>query len=63
MKSFLGMKMWPTPVFKPFWPFFAGMAITLYGVSSIQNKMLNTEEWKKDPRSPTCKYFYICFLL
>jgi len=53
MYSFLGLKVWPSPVFRPFWPFFAGMAITYYGVFKLQAAMLEAGEWKNHPRSPT----------
>ncbi|PWY91010.1 putative mitochondrial F1F0 ATP synthase subunit Atp18 [Aspergillus heteromorphus CBS 117.55] len=54
-------KKFPTPVAGPVGPFFAaGMhplssLIVLYGVNSFANVLMNTEEFKNDPRNPNAK--------
>ncbi|KAF4548593.1 ATP synthase subunit J [Elsinoe fawcettii] len=45
-------KKFPTPIARPLWPFFTAGAIILYGVNSAQNAMMNTDEWRNDPRNP-----------
>ncbi|KAF2861435.1 putative mitochondrial F1F0 ATP synthase subunit Atp18 [Piedraia hortae CBS 480.64] len=45
-------KKFPTPVIKPYWPFMAAGALVLYGVNSVANAMMNSEEFKNDPRNP-----------
>ncbi|KAL1986395.1 hypothetical protein VTN96DRAFT_6474 [Rasamsonia emersonii] len=48
-------KKFPTPVAKPMGPFFAAGLIILYGVNSFANVMMNTDEFKNDPRNPNAK--------
>ncbi|PLB45746.1 putative mitochondrial F1F0 ATP synthase subunit Atp18 [Aspergillus steynii IBT 23096] len=52
--SLLGKK-FPTPVAKPMAPFFAAGAVILYGINSAANAMMNTAEFKNDPRNPNAK--------
>ncbi|RHZ68296.1 F1F0 ATP synthase subunit i [Aspergillus thermomutatus] len=66
--SLLGKK-FPAPVAKPMAPFFAAAkagvsqsnedfvtgVVILYGVNSLANALMNTEEFKNDPRNPNAK--------
>ncbi|OJK03208.1 F1F0 ATP synthase subunit i [Aspergillus aculeatinus CBS 121060] len=52
--SLLGKK-FPTPVAGPLGPFFAAGLVVLYGVNSLQNALMNTAEFKNDPRNPNAK--------
>ncbi|OOF95953.1 F1F0 ATP synthase subunit i [Aspergillus ibericus CBS 121593] len=52
--SLLGKK-FPTPVAKPLGPFFAAGVVILYGVNSFANVLMNTAEFKNDPRNPNAK--------
>ncbi|KAH8423334.1 F1F0 ATP synthase subunit i [Aspergillus melleus] len=52
--SLLGKK-FPTPVARPMAPFFAAGAVILYGINSAANAMMNTAEFKNDPRNPNAK--------
>ncbi|KAB8261173.1 ATPase, F0 complex, subunit J [Aspergillus pseudonomiae] len=52
--SLLGKK-FPTPIAKPLGPFFAAGVVILYGVNSFGNLLMNTEEFKNDPRNPNLK--------
>ncbi|EAW23897.1 hypothetical protein KXW98_002195 [Aspergillus fumigatus] len=52
--SLLGKK-FPAPVAKPMAPFFAAGVVILYGVNSLANALMNTEEFKNDPRNPNAK--------
>ncbi|KAM5358740.1 hypothetical protein ACJZ2D_015024 [Fusarium nematophilum] len=64
--SWLGvqpLKKFNAPFLKPYWPFFAagqqliqdtGLVIA-YGVNSAQTAMMNSAEWKNDPRNPNAK--------
>ncbi|KAI1080611.1 putative mitochondrial F1F0 ATP synthase subunit Atp18 [Whalleya microplaca] len=49
------IKTFKTPVFKPMAPFFAAGLIVLYGVNSAQNALMQSDEWKNDPRNPSVK--------
>ncbi|KAI0602812.1 putative mitochondrial F1F0 ATP synthase subunit Atp18 [Biscogniauxia sp. FL1348] len=49
------LKAWPTPLFKPMAPFYAAGLIVLYGVHRLQTAMMNSDEWKDDPRHPNAK--------
>ncbi|KAI2632949.1 putative mitochondrial F1F0 ATP synthase subunit Atp18 [Xylaria nigripes] len=49
------LKSFPTPILKPMAPFFAAGLIIAYGVNSIQNAMMNSNEFKNDPRNPNAK--------
>ncbi|KAI1506020.1 putative mitochondrial F1F0 ATP synthase subunit Atp18 [Biscogniauxia marginata] len=49
------IKTFPTPVLKPMAPFFAAGLIVLYGVNSVQNAMMKSEQWKNDPRNTLTK--------
>ncbi|KNZ62596.1 hypothetical protein VP01_1250g11 [Puccinia sorghi] len=50
--SFFGVRAWPTPVFKPMSHFIVGGAITFYLVNKMQNAMLKSPVYAKDPRNP-----------
>ncbi|KAJ5888457.1 hypothetical protein N7495_008498 [Penicillium taxi] len=52
--SLLGKK-FPGALAKPMTPFFAAGLIVLYGVNSLQNALINTAEFKNDPRNPNAK--------
>ncbi|EAW11556.1 F1F0 ATP synthase subunit i [Aspergillus clavatus NRRL 1] len=52
--SLLGKK-FPAPIAKPMAPFFAAGAVILFGVNSLANALMNTEEFKNDPRNPNAK--------
>jgi F-type H+-transporting ATPase subunit j len=56
MSKFFGLRTFNTPIIRPLYPFFVGMAITFYGVAKLQASMLDTEEWRNNPQSPTCKF-------
>ncbi|KAI1097521.1 putative mitochondrial F1F0 ATP synthase subunit Atp18 [Jackrogersella minutella] len=49
------IKKFPTPILEPLGPFFAAGLIVLYGVNSLQNAMMKSDEWKDDPRNPNAK--------
>ncbi|KAK4234134.1 ATPase, F0 complex, subunit J [Achaetomium macrosporum] len=56
--SWLGVslpKKFPTPVLRPMAPFLAAALIVGYGVNSAQNAMMNSPEFKNDPRNPNVK--------
>ncbi|KAI2032988.1 atp18 subunit J of the mitochondrial F1F0 ATP synthase [Ophidiomyces ophidiicola] len=48
----LPWKRFPAPVARPMAPFLAASLIVLYGVNSLQNAMMNSEEFRNDPRNP-----------
>ncbi|KAK7203112.1 ATP synthase subunit J, mitochondrial [Myxozyma melibiosi] len=50
--SFLGWKKYPTPIVKPLWPFMVGAAITYYAIGKAADVMMDTDEFKNDPRNP-----------
>ncbi|KAF2460704.1 putative mitochondrial F1F0 ATP synthase subunit Atp18 [Lineolata rhizophorae] len=54
MSGLLGKK-WPVPIMKPYWPFFAAGALVAYGINSFQNVLMNTDEYKNDPRNPNAR--------
>ncbi|KAI0125383.1 putative mitochondrial F1F0 ATP synthase subunit Atp18 [Xylariales sp. AK1849] len=49
------LKKFPAPVLKPLAPFFVAGAVIIYGVNSLQNTMMNSDEWKNDARNPNAK--------
>ncbi|PSR76781.1 ATP synthase j chain-domain-containing protein [Coniella lustricola] len=56
--SWLGvtpLKKFPAPVLKPMAPFFAAGLIIAYGINSLQNAAMQSDEWKNDPRNPLAK--------
>ncbi|KAL2223178.1 ATPase, F0 complex, subunit J [Thermoascus aurantiacus ATCC 26904] len=53
--SLLGKK-FPAPFAKPMTPFFLAGLIVLYGANSFANVMLNSDEFKNDPRNPNAKF-------
>lgn len=52
---FLLGKKFPAPVAKPMTPFYVAGLVVLYGVNSLANAMMNSEEFKNDPRNPNAK--------
>ncbi|KAG4417382.1 ATPase, F0 complex, subunit J [Cadophora sp. DSE1049] len=51
MPGLLGKK-FPAPVARPMAPFYAAGLIILYGINSAQTAMMNSAEFKNDPRNP-----------
>ncbi|KAL2754043.1 hypothetical protein ACRALDRAFT_1063013 [Sodiomyces alcalophilus JCM 7366] len=49
------LKKFPAPVLKPMAPFFAAGLIIAYGINSAQNALMQTDQWKNDPRNPNAK--------
>lgn len=49
------LKKFPAPVLKPMAPFFVAGVIIAYGINSAQNAMMNSAEFKNDPRNPNAK--------
>ncbi|EGD84729.1 hypothetical protein H112_08441 [Trichophyton rubrum D6] len=45
-------KKFPALVAKPIAPFFVAALVVGYGINSLQNAMMNSEEFKNDPRNP-----------
>ncbi|EAS36488.3 F-type H+-transporting ATPase subunit J [Coccidioides immitis RS] len=45
-------KKYPVPIARPLAPFIAASFVILYGVNSLQNAMVNSEEFRNDPRNP-----------
>ncbi|KAK9324648.1 ATPase, F0 complex, subunit J [Lipomyces orientalis] len=54
MIAFLSRR-YPTPILKPLWPFFVGAAITYYAVGKAADAMMESDEYKNDPRNPKLK--------
>ncbi|KAE8443703.1 hypothetical protein EG329_001475 [Mollisiaceae sp. DMI_Dod_QoI] len=52
--SLLGKK-FPAPVARPMTPFYVAGLVILYGVNSFAGLMMNSEEFKNDPRNPNAK--------
>ncbi|KAN0116600.1 ATPase, F0 complex, subunit J [Russula decolorans] len=50
--AFFGLRKWPTPVFRPLWPFFAASGITYFLVSKAQDVAVRSEGFRNDPRNP-----------
>lgn len=46
------LKRYPTPVLKPYWPFFVGGLLVYWGASKFTNTMLHVDEYVNDPRNP-----------
>ncbi|KAK3331355.1 ATP synthase subunit J [Apodospora peruviana] len=58
MSSWLGLKApkkFPAPVLRPMAPFYIAGLVIAYGVNSMQNAMMQGDEWKNDPRNPYAK--------
>ncbi|KAL2022957.1 hypothetical protein VTK56DRAFT_4172 [Thermocarpiscus australiensis] len=56
--SWLGatpLKKFPTPVLRPMAPFLAASMVIGYYINKAQNAMLQSDEWKHDPRNPIAK--------
>ncbi|KAI6888106.1 hypothetical protein KC318_g16000 [Hortaea werneckii] len=52
--SLLGKK-FPAPVMKPMWPFYTAGLIIAYGINSAATAMMQSDEYKNDPRNPMAK--------
>ncbi|KAI6247300.1 ATP synthase subunit J, mitochondrial [Erysiphe necator] len=52
--SFFGKK-FPAPVARPMTPFYVAGAFVLYGINSLASAMMNSEEFRNDPRNPNAK--------
>ncbi|GJE99816.1 ATPase, F0 complex, subunit J [Phanerochaete sordida] len=50
--AFLGLRVWPTPVLRPMWPFIAASGLTFFLVSKAQDMGVRSEQYKNDPRNP-----------
>ncbi len=46
------MQRFPTPILKPYWPFFVGGAVTYYLISKAASASAASEEFINDPRNP-----------
>ncbi|RDW61392.1 hypothetical protein BP5796_11284 [Coleophoma crateriformis] len=53
--SFYGLKKFPAPVAAPMVPFYAAGLVVFYGVYSFTGLMMNSAEFKNDPRNPNAK--------
>ncbi|KAI1324579.1 ATP synthase j chain-domain-containing protein [Xylariaceae sp. FL0255] len=49
------LKKFPTPVARPLAPFFIAGLVIAYGINAGQNAMMQSDEWKNDPRNPNAK--------
>ncbi|KAH6683703.1 ATP synthase j chain-domain-containing protein [Plectosphaerella plurivora] len=49
------LKKFPAPVLRPMAPFYAAGLIIAYGINSAQNAMMDSAEFKHDPRNPNAK--------
>ncbi|KAL4211369.1 ATPase, F0 complex, subunit J [Rhizopus microsporus] len=47
-----GLRKFDVPAFRPVVPFIAGGAIVLYLVNKAQTAMINSEQYRNDPRNP-----------
>ncbi|KAK1776432.1 ATP synthase j chain-domain-containing protein [Copromyces sp. CBS 386.78] len=45
------LKKFPTPVLAPMAPFFAAGLVIAYGINSLQGSLMQSDEWKNDPRN------------
>ncbi|KAK9461451.1 RNA polymerase II subunit A C-terminal domain phosphatase [Lipomyces oligophaga] len=50
--ALIALKKYPTPILKPLWPFFVGAGLTYYGIGLAADAMMDTDEYKNDPRNP-----------
>lgn len=50
--AFLGFRAYPTPIWRPLSSFFIAGGIVFWGVNSLQNVMVKTDDAIKDPRNP-----------
>ncbi|KAF8147587.1 ATPase, F0 complex, subunit J [Crassisporium funariophilum] len=50
--AFLGLRKFPTPIFKVLWPFMAAGTVTMYLVAKAQDSGVKAAEWRNDPRNP-----------
>ncbi|ODV88558.1 hypothetical protein CANCADRAFT_27301 [Tortispora caseinolytica NRRL Y-17796] len=53
--SFFGFRKYPTPLFKPLWPFAIGALVSTYLISKAADALMKSDEWKNDPRNPYLK--------
>ncbi|OQO00653.1 hypothetical protein B0A48_13143 [Cryoendolithus antarcticus] len=45
-------KKFPAPIAAPMWPFYTAGLVIAYGINSLQGAMMNSDEFKNDPRNP-----------
>lgn len=46
------LKKFPTPLLKPYWPFFVGGAVVYYTFAKVSDLSANSSEFINDPRNP-----------
>ncbi|KAF2485980.1 ATPase, F0 complex, subunit J [Neohortaea acidophila] len=54
MPGLLGKK-FPAPIARPLWPFYTAGLVIAYGINSAANVMMQSDEYKNDPRNPYAK--------
>jgi len=54
MPGMLGKK-FPVPVLSTMWPFYAAGIVIAYGVNNLASTLINTDEYRNDPRNPALK--------
>ncbi|KAL1931665.1 hypothetical protein VTP01DRAFT_9808 [Rhizomucor pusillus] len=47
-----GFRKFNTPVLRPAAPFIVGGVVVFYYIAKIQTAMINSDEYKNDPRNP-----------
>ncbi|EIE78943.1 hypothetical protein RO3G_03648 [Rhizopus delemar RA 99-880] len=47
-----GLRKFDVPAFRPVVPFIAGGAVVLFLVSKAQSAMINSDQYRNDPRNP-----------
>ncbi|KAI8883974.1 ATPase, F0 complex, subunit J [Backusella circina FSU 941] len=47
-----GLRKWSTPVLRPAAPFIAGGVAVFYLIAKAQSAMINSDEYRNDPRNP-----------
>ncbi|KAM7197942.1 ATP synthase j chain domain containing protein [Naviculisporaceae sp. PSN 640] len=55
MATWLGLKApkkFPAPVLRPMAPFYAAGLLVMLGVNSLQNSLMDSPEFRNDPRHP-----------
>ncbi|TPX11050.1 uncharacterized protein E0L32_007911 [Thyridium curvatum] len=49
------LKKFPAPVVRPMAPFFIAGLVMAWGINAAQNSMMQSDEWKNDPRNVYAK--------
>ncbi|KAL0076179.1 ATPase, F0 complex, subunit J [Phycomyces blakesleeanus] len=47
-----GLRKWSTPFLRPAGPFMVGGAVVFYLVAKMQGAMIDSDEYRNDPRNP-----------